>query len=317
MPWFAAARFACAHASDGVFGVKIGGPRTVYGRGGRAIKWFPLLLLVMTALAVRNYLPAWGVMWALAYAIYFGCKWLTLWDGAPARASIRRRLGYLFAWPGMDARAFFAARRRPEEPPPRELSAAVIKTNLGLALLYLAAPLAVAHRALLGGWLAMIGLILFLHFGLFDLFWLAWRSFGVNAKPLMASPWRSRSLGEFWGSRWNRGFRELSHTYLFRPLVARVGATRALFVTFVASGLIHDAVISLPARGGYGLPTLYFAVQAVGLLVERSRFGRGHLRGIAGRLFTIALTALPAPLLFHPPFVHRVMLPFLDAIGAT
>src|SRR5205085_735711 len=103
----------------------------------------------------------------------------------------------------------------------------------------------------------------------------------------------------------------------FRPLVARVGPTRAMLLTFLASGLVHDAVISLPARGGYGLPTLYFLIQGVGLVIEKSRPGRLHLRGAAGRLFTIAVTALPVGLLFHRPFIEHVILPFLHAIRAT
>ena len=40
---------------------------------------------------------------------------------------------------------------------------------------------------------------------------------------------------------------------------------------------------------------------------------RGWLRG---RLFTLAIVAAPAFWLFHPPFVRRVILPFMQAIGA-
>ena len=46
--------------------------------------------------------------------------------------------------------------------------------------------------------------------------------------------------GEFWGARWNRGFRDLSHGWLFRPLLPRIGAFGAtlphLQTRFVLSG---------------------------------------------------------------------------------
>jgi alginate O-acetyltransferase complex protein AlgI len=134
----------------------------------------------------------------------------------------------------------------------------------------------------------------------------------------MDRPLASASVSEFWGRRWNRAFRDLSHRFLFRPLTARVGPQAGLFAGFLFSGVVHDAVISLPARGGYGLPTAYFIVQAAGLLLERSRPGHraGLGRGLRGRLFMAAVVAGPAPLLFHAPFLTRVVIPFLQVLGA-
>jgi hypothetical protein len=98
-----------------------------------------------------------------------------------------------------------------------------------------------------------------------------WQSLGVKAEPIMSAPLRSTSLGEFWGKRWNLGFRQLAHELIFRPLHRTLGPNTAGFLVFAVSGLIHDLVISLPARGGYGLPTLYFLLQGTGVTVERSR----------------------------------------------
>jgi hypothetical protein len=87
---------------------------------------------------------------------------------------------------------------------------------------------------------------------------------------------------------------------------------------FVVSGVVHDAVISIPARGGFGLPTLYFVIQGVGVLFERSRLGKrlGTRKGVSGRLFCAAVTLGPVFLLFHRPFVERVVIPMFAAIGS-
>jgi alginate O-acetyltransferase complex protein AlgI len=92
-----------------------------------------------------------------------------------------------------------------------------------------------------------------------------------------------------------------------------------LAIGFLASGIVHDLVISLPARGGWGGPTIYFVVQGLGLLVERSRIGRslGLARGWRGWLYAMLVLVAPAYWLFHPPFIRTVVLPFLTAIGAT
>jgi alginate O-acetyltransferase complex protein AlgI len=82
--------------------------------------------------------------------------------------------------------------------------------------------------------------------------------------------------------------------------------------------VIHDVVISLPASGGFGGPTLFFIIQAVGISLERSMIGKtpGLQRGMAGWLFTLFCLLLPAPLLFHWPFCERVVLPMLDWLGS-
>jgi alginate O-acetyltransferase complex protein AlgI len=159
----------------------------------------------------------------------------------------------------------------------------------------------------------MNGMVLILHFCTFHLHALARRHAGVDAEPLMDRPTRSVTLGEFWGARWNRGFHRLAERLVFRPLRRPLGAPAALLAAFVASGVVHDGVISLPARGGYGLPTVYFAIQGLALLAQRRL---GLTRGVPARVFTLAATTLPAPLLFHATFVRVVVLPFMAALGA-
>lgn len=168
------------------------------------------------------------------------------------------------------------------------------------------------------GWIGLLGLIFLLHFGSFQLVALGWRSLGVDAEPIMHAPGLSRCLSEFWGKRWNLGFRQLSYDFVFQPLHRRVGVTPATLAVFVLSGLIHELAISVPARGGYGLPTVYFSLQGAGVLLERSTFGRiaGLQHGWRGWTFMLAMTAGPAFWLFHPPFVMRVVVPFLKAIRA-
>jgi hypothetical protein len=111
---------------------------------------------------------------------------------------------------------------------------------------------------------------------------------------------------------------DLTQRFLFRPLTRRIGAPSALLIGFFVSGLIHDAIISIPARGGYGEPTLFFLIQAMGLFIERSQPARrlGLGRGVRGWLFTMAFLLLPARLLFHRPFVVGIIVPFMHAIGA-
>src|SRR5439155_676614 len=216
--------------------------------------------------------PPWAVMWATAAALFAACKWLTL-RHTRSDAPAGRRFAYLVAWPGMDPAAFLDPRPLPpaRRPGSGEWAFAAAKLALGVGLVWGAVRLVPPDWPLARGWVGMVGIVFVLHFGAFHLLSCAWRAAGVDAKPLMNWPVLAASVSEFWGRRWNTAFRDLAHRFLFRPLTARVGPRAGLAAGFLASGLCHELVISVPAGGGYGLPTLYFVIQAVGLLVERSK----------------------------------------------
>jgi hypothetical protein len=281
------------------------------------IGWLPLVVLPTAVLAFQSILVPWAFMWLLSFAIFAGCKWQTWWQlGAARTVSVLRSLGYLLLWPGMDAEQFFASSAATPAVKPREWIEPSLKTLAGATFIWSAARLVSPEHPLRAGWLAMLGIILFLHFGIFHLLSLAWRSVGVHAEPLMRQPLESQSLGTLWGQRWNLGFRQLSHTLVFSPLQRRFGVVAATLGTFLASGVIHDLTISVPARTGYGLPTAYFLLQGCGVIAERSKMGKKLRlgRGNPGRAWTALVALGPLCLLFHPWFVLRVIVPFLHAM---
>lgn len=303
-------------------------PRSSHGTGCKTSRssdsshtsagWVPLPAFLFFALWLGRSLPPWGYMWSIAVAIFLGAKWQTWWRArGNGPLSVGRSFAYLFLWPGMDAPTFLTD-ASPPKPAWTAWCWALFKTSVGAALLWIIARRLPSGLPLVRGWFGLLGIAFLLHFGSFDLVALVWQSLGVRAKPIMQRPASSHSLAEFWGRRWNLGFRQLSHELVFRPLYRRVGLSAATLLVYFVSGLIHELVISVPARGGYGLPTAYFVLQGLGVIFERSRAGRfvGLSRGLRGWAYTAVITAGPVYFLFHPPFVIRVVLPFMKAIRA-
>jgi predicted DCC family thiol-disulfide oxidoreductase YuxK len=284
-------------------------------------RWIPLAILPLAALGTKPFVAAWVFMWLIASAIFLGCKWLTLGNAShrAGRVFPFRSAAYLFAWPGMDAARFLSPDLTPRcsrSEITKSASLAAIRILLGTLLIF-----AVARRVtepLLAGWIGMVGMILILHFGVFEFFSIGWRALRVDAAPIMNRPLRSTSVSEFWGRRWNAAFNDLAARLVFRPVARHTTLVAATLIAFAVSGLIHELVISLPAGAGFGLPTAYFLVQGLGVLAERSPAGkRLHLStGIVGWVFTIIVVASPAFWLFHPPFVRQVIIPFMRSIGA-
>ena len=89
--------------------------------------------------------------------------------------------------------------------------------------------------------------------------------------PHGASPPLAKSLSEFWGRRWNVWTSDWFRQVIFRPLHQR--PVSALFVVFLASGVMHEWVINVPlfvvtGRNCFGSMVLYFLLQALGILLE-------------------------------------------------
>jgi hypothetical protein len=277
-----------------------------------------LLLFPSLTLVAAGNLPPWQAMCWMTVATLAGCKAATWTLVDPRLATPSRRVGYWLAWPGMDPVGFLLRPTASDVVPTRRqwLEAAAL-TALGAGLIWGVARF-LAWWPDLASWVAMSGLIVFCHFGTLELLSCTWRSQGILARPLMDHPWQASNLADFWGRRWNTAFRDLAYRLVLLPVMRRAGPTAALVAVFLFSGLVHDFVISVSARGGYGLPTLYFLIQAAGTLLQRSAIAR-RLRLESGwRGWAIAMTFVfaPAGLLFHEPWRQNVILPFMRAVGA-
>jgi predicted DCC family thiol-disulfide oxidoreductase YuxK len=280
--------------------------------------WVPVFVLPISILIFYPRAPAWGFMWILAFAIFAGFKWLSLAEAESRypEASPLRRIQYLFFWPGMEAGVFLAPTSASLRPSRWIVCFALMKTLFGAWLFWGIADM--VRFPMMKGWIGLLGVIFMLHFGLFHLLALFWQQRGIPVEPIMKAPVLAQSLGDFWGHRWNLAFRTLAHRFAYQPLHKRGTVAQALVISFLISGVLHDLVISVPAQGGYGLPTAYFLLQALGILLERSRAGQamGLGTGITGWVFTMLITAGPVYWLFHPTFVVRIWVPFMAAAGA-
>jgi alginate O-acetyltransferase complex protein AlgI len=234
---------------------------------------------------------AWASLLFLVAGVYLAFKALTLRPLPKGRA-----LGYLALWPGMD-------------PGPFERTVPGRGTGLmawGASKMALGALLLSCRLGWPPGDLVrvLLGIAFLIHLGLCDVLAGFWRLRGVPVERLFDNPAAARSLSEFWGRRWNRAFHVVARLFIYRPVSRRWGRTCGLGAAFGFSGLLHDLLLSVPAGGGWGGPTLYFLLQGALVWGERRW-------GFQGSLWTIFWLIVPAPLLFHRAFVEAILRPLL------
>jgi alginate O-acetyltransferase complex protein AlgI len=194
--------------------------------------------------------------------------------------------------------------------------------GLGLSVLLLAHLVGASRRELPSDFgalipatlLALAGICMVVHFGIVTVTAGVWRWFGFDCRPIMRTPLAARSLGEFWGRRWNIAFAEMMGLAVARPLTPLLEKNGAVFAAFLCSGVLHELAISVPVRAGFGLPLLYFALHGSLVLTERGleKIGRPIDRaGWLAHVWTIGWLLVPLPILFHPYFIQGVVWPLI------
>jgi hypothetical protein len=284
----------------------------------RLIGWLIALALLGLGWALARPLPPWGrlaVVWALTFAAF---KVLVLLH-TPAKA-LRglgwwRYCGFLAGWIGMDVEAWTVARSpSPAGPGARwALSGAAILIGGGVAAaLLLSLPLPERWR-LAQAWCVWVLGVIAVFFGMTRLLAGFWNWLGRLVRPVFDQPVYARSLADWWGRRWNLAVHDTLTIAVWQPLRGRLGPVWASGAVFLLSGLLHELLLSYPAGGGWGGPSVYFAIQAGGMLAERRSGLRRILRAAPWRraAWTLGVTLIPGPLLFHPPLLLALVAPWL------
>ncbi|RFZ84752.1 hypothetical protein DYU05_03865 [Mucilaginibacter terrenus] len=224
---------------------------------------------------------------------------------------------YAIGWVGMRAEPFETLGAKPLPCARSMINTGISRVVAGAALILLARY--VEHRYhsdeftyLAVTALLLVGFSLVLHFGFLAISAGMWRFSGVNTYLLFRHPARALSLTELWSKRWNIAFSEMTSVAVFRPLRKRMGPAAALLIAFVFSGLLHELALSVPVNAGYGLPTLYFLLQGLLVLVEKLLMSKNIFflkNNLVGRVWVFFWLVLPMPLLFHPAFIKGILWP--------
>ncbi len=157
------------------------------------------------------------------------------------------------------------------------------------------------------GWVGIAALFVTLHLGFANVLTGAVRLNGWPVRRLFENPFQSRSLGDFWGRRWNLAFVEMDRMLFMRPLRRVLGARGAILGVFVISGFLHEMAISYPVQAGWGGPMAYFVLQGVLVLFESRYLKRWPVAAL--RVWAWFWIFAPLPLLFHAPFRERLIVP--------
>lgn len=108
---------------------------------------------------------------------------------------------------------------------------------------------------------------------------------GYDTKPLIDNAYRSQTVGEFW-CRYNTRVHSWFIHNVFRPVGGRRAPARAIFLTFLASAILHEIGFAIATSRIDGYQFAFFMLQAPAVvlwrLVQRvatNKFGAVVLRG--------------------------------------
>jgi alginate O-acetyltransferase complex protein AlgI len=287
--------------------------------GRWALAWFVLLGGMIGFWLLRPWMDTMTFNNLQLLVLFTSSKFATLLCmPAPDRRALPwgRYVAYL-TWPGMQPRLFLPTHSPDDASDPPTIRWTLLNLLAGVLLLWVVPLLLPTETPLVVRlWVGLVGFGFLFLFALMDAWALLYRSLGIGVGKLWVCPIAATSLNDFWGRRWNRIFSGMLREVLFLPLARRCGGWLAVFAVFLYSGLLHEST-SVSAQSGYGGPMLYFLIQFVGVWLESPRWVQRFFQRwpVAGWLWTGLVMAVPLPLLLHPGFMDRVMLPSLVGLG--
>lgn len=137
------------------------------------------------------------------------------------------------------------------------------------------------------------------------LFGLVYSRFNIHLPTVHNNPFSAKNLSDFWGNRWNIWVSSWLSQVAFNPL--KRNPRLAVMATFLLSGLWHEVIINIPhfiltGEMIFGFVTLYFIIQAIGVLISRHNFFRN--RYILSVAYLWVLVILPIPLIMNEAFMN-------------
>jgi hypothetical protein len=143
-----------------------------------------------------------------------------------------------------------------------------------------------------------------------------WRLRGLRAGPIVDQILLSRTPAEFW-RRWSWPIHLWLMRYAYEPCGGRAHHVRATLATFLASGLLHEALVVIAIGRPTGHQTAFFMLSALGVLASPPllRLSRTGIVGqFIARAVTITFLAATASLMFitfnylMPIYAQRIRL---------
>jgi hypothetical protein len=123
---------------------------------------------------------------------------------------------------------------------------------------------------------------------------------GVIIPRVHFDPILSRSVGEFWGKRWNMVVHEMLRTHFYLPLVRRGHVRAGVLAAFGASALLHFWIIFVPLGLFEALRMAsFFALQGLFMLLERA-LGVERWRRPLQHAWTVSCVLGTSPLFTEP-----------------
>ena len=266
----------------------------------RGCGWLLLAGLVVGAEWVLADADAVSRMVGICCVLLGAMKGLVYAEGAGAdRLPPGRYAVFAFCWFGMDPGSFRTRR-----------NGLAWKRDVAIGLLHMALGTLGAWGVWSAGWrqilVRFVPMSLGFHFGALRVLKGGLRAAGFPVRTLFPNVLEAKGIGDFWSKRWTTGYSQMMQRIVGKPIARHWGNGAGLMAVVLVSGLLHELAITLPARAGYGLPTLYFTLHGVCTLLE-NKLGRP-----IGKIPALILIALPLDLLFPATFRHEVIERCLD-----